>query len=80
MGDQLPTIGRIVHYYSGAGWGPTADSLPDHGPFAAIVVDPEPTTCTLRVYDRDGQPHVRRAVKYDPAKAPMSWSWPPRIS
>lgn len=82
MSRPLPSVGRVVHYYSGASWtdnDPFA-ARPDHGPFAAFVIDvgPEPTTVTLVVFDRNGKNHLRREVRYSETGEHMTWSWPPR--
>ncbi len=68
--QQLPTVGRIVHY--------NEHVMGDVVPRAAIVIRVWTGTCVnLKVFTEDGD-HVRTSVTMSEDGTPGTWSWPPR--
>lgn len=75
MGEQRPTLGRIVIYSpQPVGEGDVTE------PMAAIVVrlPADPQTVNLAVFTIFGKTELRHAT-YDPDGAPGTWRWPPRV-
>lgn len=70
---SMPTIGRIVYYYS-AGWHEGA-YRPDCRP--AIVTAVDGTTASLAVFSPTGI-FFDHNVSYSPTPTPGCWSWPPQ--
>lgn len=68
MAEQVPSVGRVVHFVYGV----------RHVP--AIIIDPEQadgerTTQALQVFTVDEGAFVTFA-DYDPNGAPATWHWP----
>lgn len=72
---MTPTVGRIVHYYTGN----ARDAL--QGPMAALVVFEAAERPSLHVFARFGEAsdfHVAAAPYSETPKA-FHWTWPPRV-
>ena len=80
---QIPTVGRIVHYYSHT-FGPDQNNGVGPGPYAAIVtqVIPGGRYVNLRVLLPIGGSFNSTSVEEKPESAGPSddryWVWPPR--
>lgn len=80
---QIPTVGRIVHYYSHA-LPPSANNGMGAGPYAAVVVQTFPGSpyVNLKVLVPFGEDIDAGSVSEKPAEAGPSddryWMWPPR--
>lgn len=76
MGEQVPSVGRIVHYRQ------TSDEYDLLQPFAAIITFVHSAELVnLTVFDHDGGRLSRIAVKLSVGQAtkPGCWNWPPRV-
>ncbi|MER5836597.1 hypothetical protein ACIQYW_18930 [Rhodococcus erythropolis] len=77
MTEQLPTVGRNVHYQS---YGtPKGEYLPE--PRAAIVTavpDDYNGTLSLVIFNPTGQ-FFNPSVPFSPEPKPGHWNWPPRV-
>jgi hypothetical protein len=65
-----PTVGRIVHYYSGAHV---------QNPSAAIIVDvKDDSWVSLLVFRKSGATEFSSDVEFAPGTATRRWEWPPK--
>ncbi len=77
MPDQVPTVGRIVHFYPGRvdiqWFGP--------GPMAAIIAAVHnPELVNLGIFDGMGSHMARTSVHLgNPNNGNSYWEWPPRV-
>lgn len=70
---MTPTVGRIVHYYSG-----DIHSEP-RGPYAALVVN-DTGSIGLQIFPRNGEtPWYQDRVPYSEEPKAFHWTWPPRV-
>lgn len=79
MSEPMPSIGRIVHYH----W-PVQAQPGDVGTAAAIITCVYPDGgCDLKIFFgpfHDGLlGDERHAVKQEPNRYGVYWSWPPRV-
>lgn len=72
MSNQIPTVGRIVHYR------PTDFDPEKDQPQAAIVTYVwNPTLVNLAVFDSNGNPYPLTSVCQ--GDQPAYWDWPPKV-
>lgn len=89
---QIPSVGRIVHYFGKleqpfspgdrfSSMGYSAVPEPDSGPFAALVIDvgPSATATTLEITGRTGHKYIRTNIAFDDGMTLGTWSWPARV-
>ena len=72
--DQLPSIGRIVHYQA---YGTPGGEFKSE-PRAAIITRVEADLVDLCVLNPTGM-FFNQGVKFSAEPKPGHWSWPPRV-
>lgn len=76
MSEQIPSVGRIVHYQSHG----SPNGQYKSEPRAAIITQTTPGTkaVALCILNPTGM-FFTPTVDYDPEGSPGSWRWPPKV-
>ena len=72
---MTPTVGRIVHYYTGN----AREALA--GPFAALVVEENGARPSLHVFAKTGtgSDYCVNGTPYSEEPKAFHWTWPPKV-